>query len=156
VILLGYSDSDYAGDRNTRKSTTGYIFQIAGNTVCWRSKRQRNVSTSTVEAEYVALSTTAKQQIWLQNALQELRIDIPAALHTDNIRSIDLTNNPRISDKSKHIDVAYHHVRNLVQDGFINLLHVASQDNLADICTKALPRPQFCVLRDDVCVRMMC
>jgi len=154
VTLSGYSDSDYAGDRNTRKSTTGYIFQLAGNTVCWRSIRQRNVSTSTVEAEYVALSTTAKQQIWLQNALKELRIDIPAALNTDNIGSIDLTNNPRISDKSKHIDIAYHHVRNLVQDGIINLLHVASQDNLADICTKALPRPQFCVLRDNVCVRI--
>ena len=83
-----------------------------------------------------------KQQIWLQNALGEL-IDIPAALNTDNNGSIDLTNNPRISDKSKHIDIAYHHVRDVVEIGKVNLLHVASTDNLADICTKPLPRPQF-------------
>jgi len=68
--------------------------------------KQRCVSTSTVEAEYIALSTSVKQQLWLQNALNELHIDIPAAaLNTDNNGSIDLTNNPRISDKSKRIDI---------------------------------------------------
>jgi len=63
---------------------------------------------------------------------------------------MNLTNNPRISDKSKHIDIAYHHIRDLVEKGDINLFHVASEDNLADICTKALPRPQFCNLREKV------
>jgi len=77
------------GGRNDRKSTTGNIFQIADNTICWRSVKQRCVSTSTVEAEYVALSTTAKQQVWLQNALNELHIDIPTALSTDNNRFIE-------------------------------------------------------------------
>jgi len=150
VNLAGFSDADFGGDRNDRKSTTGYIFQLAGNTICWRSIKQRCVSTSTVEAEYIALSTTAKQQIWLQNALSELRIDIPAALSTDNSGSIDLTNNARISDRSKHIDIAYHHVRDLVDTGTINLLHVASVDNLADLCTKPLPLPRFLTLRDNV------
>jgi len=79
LTLAGYSDADYGGSRNDRKSTTGNIFQIADNTICWRSVKQRCVSTSAVEAEYVTLSTTAKQQVWLQNALNELRIDIPAA-----------------------------------------------------------------------------
>ena len=132
----------------TKTPTTGNIFQIAGNTICWRSVKQRCVSTSTVEAEYIAISTTAKQQIWLQNALSELRIDIPAALSTNNNGSIDLTHNPRISDKSKHIDIAYHHIRDLAEKGIINLLRVASEDNLADICTKALLRPQFRSLRE--------
>jgi len=105
-----------------------------------------------VEAEYIALSTTAKQQIWLLNALAELRLDseIPAALHTDNIGAIDLTSNPRISDKSKHIDIAYHHVRDLVENGMINVLHVPSEENLADICTKPLPRSRFIYLREKV------
>jgi len=150
VMLSGFSDSDFGGNRNTRKSTTGNIFQIAGNTICWWSVKQWCVSTSTVEAKYIAVSTTAKHQIWLQNALSDLRIDIPAALSTDNNGSIDLTNNPRISDKSKHIDITYHHIRDLVEKGIINLLHVASEDNLADICTKALPRPQFCTLREKI------
>jgi len=152
VTLSGYSDSDYGGDRNDRKSTSGNIFQIAGNTISWRSVKQRYVSTSTVEAEYIALLTTAKQQIWLLNALAELRLDseIPAALHTDNIGAIDLTSNPRISDKSKHIDIAYHHVRDLVENGTINVLHVPSEENLADICMKPLPWPRFTYLREKV------
>jgi len=152
VTLSGYSDFDYGGDRNNWKSTLGNIFQIAGNTISWWSVKQQCVSTSTVEAEYIALSTTAKQQIWLQNALAELRLDseIPAALHTDNIGAIDLTSNLHISDKSKHINIAYHHIRDLVENGIINLLHVPSEDNLADICTKPLPLPRFCTLRDDV------
>lgn len=83
VDLSGFSDSDYAGDRNDRKSTTSNLFQIAGNSICWRSVKQRCVSTSTVEAEYIALFTTAKQQIWLQNALAELHVDIPCALNVD-------------------------------------------------------------------------
>ena len=104
-----------------------------------------------MEAEYIALSTTAKQQLWLQNALNELHIDISAAaLQTDNNGTIDLTNNPCISDKSKHIDIAYHHVRDLVETGKINLLHVPSKDNLANINTKALPSPQFLYLREQV------
>jgi len=104
-----------------------------------------------VEAEYIVLSTTAKQQLWLQNALNELHIDLSAvALHTDNNGTINLTNNPRISDKSKHIDIAYHHVWDLVETGKINLLHVPSKDNLVDINTKALPRPQFLYLREQV------
>jgi len=86
-----------------------------------------------VEAEYIAFSTAEKQQIWLQNALGELRIDIPVALSTDKNGSIDLTNNPRISNKSKHIGIAYRHVRDLVERGIINLLHVTSNENLADI-----------------------
>jgi len=101
-----------------------------------------------VEGEYIALSTTAKQQLWLQNALNELHIDISAAaLQTDNNGTIDLTNNPRISD---NIDIAYHHVWDLVETGKINLLHVPSKDNLANINTKALPSPQFLYLREQV------
>jgi len=90
--------------------------------------------------------------VWLQNALAELRLDsdIPAALNIDNIGAIKLTNNPRISDKSKHIDIAYHYVRDLVENGIINLLHVPSEDNLADICTNSLPWPRFRTPQDDV------
>jgi len=151
LTLIGYSNTDYRGDRNDQKSTTRNIFQIAGNTICWRSVKQYCISTSIVEAEYIALSTTTKQQLWLQNALNELHIDLSAtALHTDNNGTIDLTNNLRISNKSKYIDIVYYHVWDLVETGKINLLHVPSKDNLADINTKALPTPQFLYLREQV------
>ena len=74
--LAGFADADYAGDRSDRKSTSGYIFQFASNTICWRAVKQRCTVTSTVEAEYIALSTAAKQHMWLLHALDELRISI--------------------------------------------------------------------------------
>jgi hypothetical protein len=151
IDLAGYSDADYAGDRSDRKSTSGYIFQLASNTICWRAVKQRCTATSTVEAEYIALSTAAKHHMWLQHALVELRLlHVPSALSTDNDGTIDLTLNPRISDRSKHIDVAYHHVRDLAETGKLTVLYVTSHDNLADICTKPLPGPRLSFLRNSV------
>lgn len=90
---------------------------------------------------------SAKQQIWLQNALRELSIkDIPSALSCDNVSSIDLSHNPRISDRSKH-NIAYHHIRELVNSGILTLLHIPGERNPADICTKALPGPRFSYLK---------
>ena len=116
--LAGYSDADYAGDRSDRKSTSGFIFHLATNAICWRAIKQRCTATSTVEA----LSTAAKQHIRLLHALEELRLSIPAALSTDSDGSIDLTINTQISDRSKHIEVAYHHVRDLVESGKLSVL----------------------------------
>ena len=104
-----------------------------------------------MKPEYISLSLAAKQQIWLQLALKELGFSsIPAALSTDGNGAVDLTQNPRISDRSKHIDVAYHHIRNLVESGKLVILHVPGSENLADICTKAMPGPKFSLLRDGV------
>jgi len=104
-----------------------------------------------VEAEYISTSLAAKQQLWLQYALKELGFtSIPSALSTDGEGAVDLTQNPRISDRSKHIDIAYHHVRDLVETGKLVVLHVPGSHNLADICTKAMPGPIFFMLRDGV------
>jgi len=146
IGTAGYADADYAGDR----SDSGYIFQFAANTICWRAVKQRCTATSTVEAEYIALSTAAKHYMWLQHALGELRVRVPTALSTDNGGSIDLTTNPRISGRSKHIDVAYHHVRDLAESGKLTVLYIPSHDNLADLCTKPLPSPRLSMLRDSV------
>jgi len=149
--LASFTDADYGSNRDDRKSTSGYIFQLAMNTICWRSRKQKCVATSTVEAEYLALSFTSKQQLWLQSALKELGFSaIPSALSTDNEGTVDLVHNPRISDHSKHIDIAYHHVRDLVETGKLTVLHVPGADNLADICTKALPGPRFRQLKEAV------
>ena len=104
-----------------------------------------------MEAEYISTSLAAKQQLWLQYALKELGFtSIPSALSTDGEGAVDLTQNPRISDRSKHIDIAYHHIRDLVETGKLVVLHVPGSDNLADICTKAMPGPIFFMLRDGV------
>ncbi len=72
--LTGYSDADWGGDASTRRSTTGYVFQIQGNTVTWCSKRQASVSKSTTEAEYVALSTACQEAVWLRRLLSDIGI----------------------------------------------------------------------------------
>ena len=151
LVLEGFTDSDHAACRDTRKSVSGYIFQLANCTISWRSRKQRSVATSSTEAEYMALAFSAKHQIWFQTALKELGYtDIPSALSTDNQGASDLTQNPRISDASKHIDIAYHFTRDLVEKGFLTVLHIPGERNPADICTKALPGPRFTFLRDMV------
>ncbi len=137
-------DSDFAGCRDTRRSTSGYIFQLGQATICWKSRKQRSVSTSTHEAEYMALCMSAKQHIWLKNAMNELGLkDIPSALSCDNNGAKDLAHNPRVGDRSKHIDVAYHFTRELVEKGELTILRIDSDDNPADICTKALKPDAF-------------
>jgi hypothetical protein len=143
LVLEGFTDSNFAACRDTRRSTSGYIFKLGGATISWRSRKQRSVATSTLEAEYMACTQAAKQHIWLKRALTELGYhNIPSALSCDNMGSIDLSENPRIGDRSKHIDIAYHFIRELVEIGALTILHIPSKLNPADLCTKALPGPQ--------------
>ena len=101
------------------------------------------VAHSTCEAEYMALSTATKQFFWIFQGLEQLlREKIPSALATDNTAAIELAQNPKISDATKHIDIAYHITREKIEDGTLSLLHVPSVDNLADFCTKGLPSPR--------------
>lgn len=123
---------------------------LGQNTICWRSRKQRCVSTSTTKAEYLALSTAAKQQVWLHSVLLELGQSMnnnPLMLHGDNKGTIELIKNPIISDRSKHIDVAYHYVRELYATKKLSVKHIPGVENPADICTKALPAPRLAYLR---------
>ena len=95
----------------------------------------------------MAASLASKHQVWLQNALSELGYpDIPSALFGDNNGSLDSLENPRISDWSKHIDIQYHYVWELIKKGILTFIHIPSKCNPADICTKALPGPRFSYL----------
>ena len=109
-ILSGYSDSDWAGDVDTRHSTSGYVFQVYGNTISWISKKQKTVARSTTEVEYVALSYATQEAIWLRRLLQELNEiqDDASIIYEDNRGAIELRKNPKFHDHTKHIDVAYH------------------------------------------------
>ncbi|KAH0607014.1 uncharacterized protein H6S33_003002 [Morchella sextelata] len=139
--LDGFSDSSYASDLDDRKSFSGYVFRLGKSAISWRSRKQKSVAVSTTEAEYMALSLAARQLVWIRNALHELQQQYQYFIHADNTGSIELCRNPRIHDQSKHIDVHYHYTREQLEAGTFEILYVPTEDNVADIMTKGLPKP---------------
>ncbi|KGQ02249.1 Retrovirus-related Pol polyprotein from transposon TNT 1-94 [Beauveria bassiana D1-5] len=143
--LRGFVDSDFAGCEDSRRSTTGWVFTLAGGPVSWSSQRQKTVATSTMDAEYNAAAEAAKEAVWIRNFINDLRIPgvhidtVP--LYIDNNSALKLTRNPEFHNRSKHIDVKHHFVREKVEEGVINTQRVNTRDNLADIFTKSLPKP---------------
>jgi hypothetical protein len=147
--VAGFSNSDYGNCVDTRRSVSGYIFRLGLSTISWRSQKQKSVSTSTTVPEYVALSKAATHFIWLKTALADLGFPgTPMAMFCDNRSTIDLAENHRISELSKHIDIHHHRVRELVHDRMLPLMYIPTTDNLADMCTKRLPEVQLSKLRD--------
>ena len=153
--LLGFSDSDWAGDVVTRRSTSGYVFQLGKSTISWCSKRQQTVAKSSTEAEYVALAMATQEVVWLRRLLSDLRIDIsaPTELREDNQGAIDLSRNPKHHGRTKHIDVSFHFTRERIATKEIDVKYVPSTMNLADVMTKPLPRVPFENFRDELGVR---
>jgi hypothetical protein len=143
--LQGFVDSDFAGCEDSRRSTTGWVFTLAGGPVSWSAQRQKTVATSTMDAEYIAGAEAAKEAVWIRNFINDLRIPrvhidtVP--LYIDNNSALKLTRNPEFHSRSKHIDVKHHFIREKVDEGIINTQRVSTKDNLADVFTKALPRP---------------
>ena len=144
LTLQAYSDADWAGDPTDRRSTTGYCFMLGDSLISWRSKKQTVVARSSTEAEYRALTATTVELIWLRWLLQDLGIDCSAAtqLHCDNLSAIQIAHNDVFHERTKHIEIDCHFIRQHVLQGTITLQSVSSQDQLADIFTKPLsPRP---------------
>jgi hypothetical protein len=148
-VLLGYSDSDHAGDINDRKSTSGVIFFLGNNIVSWSSQKQKAVAQSSCEAEYLAAGAAATQGVWLSRLLGELKGKSPAKFNllVDNMSAIALIKNPVHHDRSKHIDIKYHYIRKCYEDGMLDAQHVRTEEQLADILTKGLGYVRFIELR---------
>lgn len=149
--LVGYSDSDFAGDLDSRKSNTGYIFLMNGGPVTWASRKQNTTALSTTESEYMAASDAAKEILWLKQFL--LDIGEPqnyVTLYIDNQSAIKLIHNPVFHKRSKHIDVRYNFIREKVDEKIIIIKYVESLCQLADFLTKALPPCKFNFIRDSV------
>lgn len=107
-----YTDADWAGDLNTRQSTTGYVFLLGGGAVSWGSKKQRTVAVSTAEAEYTAVATGVRESMWMLELLKSFNLAAnPMPIYTDSQSAMGIANNPVISARSKHIDVQLHFVR---------------------------------------------
>lgn len=144
VELQVYADSDYAACPESRRSCSGYVGFVAGGCVSWRSHKQASVSTSSTEAEYRATYEGAQDAIWLRRLMSELGYPSSSAtpLKCDNQSSIALQRNPLFKNWSKHFEVKYHWIREKVEDGTIEPVYVPTAEMVADVCTKALHRPQ--------------
>lgn len=126
--LEGWSDSDYAGDLDDRKSTSGYVYKFGSGAISWSSKKQAIVTLSTTEAEFVAASSCACQGIWLRKILHHLYQTQRSCtkIYCDNSSSIKLSKNLVLHGRCKHVDVRYHFLRDLTKDGTIELMHCTS------------------------------
>ena len=153
--LIGYSDSDYAGDIDQRKSTSGMAFFLGSNLITWSSQKQRTVALSSCEAEYVSAAIAACQGVWLIAILDDIRMRsrCKVILRVDNMSAIALGKNPVFHERSKHIDTKYHFIRECIEMGTIEMEHVSTQDQLADIFTKALGRVKFKEMRQRLGMR---
>jgi hypothetical protein len=150
--LLGFTDADFAGDTETRRSTSGYVFLLNEGPVAWNSRRQKCVTLSTTEAEYVAACEATRECIWLKRLLRELTPDWIGAIPImcDNMSSIDLTKNPKFHQLTKHIHIRYHFIRWAQEEKEIDVRHISSKQQLADSFTKPLSNPRFSELRDAI------
>lgn len=149
-MLSGYSDSDLAGHVDDRRSTSGMAFYLNDSLVTWVSQKQRCVALSSCEAEFMAATTASCQAIWLRNLLRQVTGSCigPVVLYIDNKSAIDLAKNPVFHGRSKHIDIRYHFIRECVERGEIILRHVNTNEQRADVLTKAMSRAKFEGMRE--------
>ena len=143
--LCGYADSDFAGDLNDRKSTSGYIFMLNNGVISWSSKKQTVVALSTAEAELVALSHASQEAVWFRKLFRDfsLLINEPTVIFEDNQSTICIGNNNICSTKTKHVAIKHFYVRDLVELKEIELKYCPTDLMLADVCTKGLPKIKF-------------
>ncbi|KAJ9537516.1 hypothetical protein OSB04_030249 [Centaurea solstitialis] len=147
--LQAYTDSDFAGDMDSARSTSGYVFLMGEAAVAWSSRKQSVVTLSTTEAEYVAAAACACQCIWMKTILESFgqTQNKCSVVFCDNSSSIKLSKNPVFHGRTKHINVKFHFLRDLVKDGEIELVHCGSKDQIADIMTKPLKLDTYEQLR---------
>jgi hypothetical protein len=150
--LVGYSDADWGGCHETRRSTTGYVFTLGGAAITWASRLQPTVAQSSCEAEYMAMCAATREAVYLRLLLQELGVNTNSGtvIYVDNQGAIALAQNPAHHKLTKHIAIQYHFTRERVASGEITLAYMPTVDQLADILTKALPANKIPTLRDAI------
>lgn len=137
--IEGYVDADWASNKIDRKSYTGYVFKLSGCAISWKSIKQRTVALSSTEAEYMALSEASKEAIHLRNLLSELTGKLSCIIvYNDNQSALKLATNPVFHNRSKHIDVRYHFIREIIHENLINVEYLPTDEMIADILTKGL------------------
>ena len=135
LLLEAFSDADYAGDVVTRRSTTGYCVYLGGNLVSWRSKKQGVVARSSAEAEFRAATHGICELLWIRIILNDLRIEWqdPMKLYCDNKSAISIAHDPVQHDKTKHVEIDRHFIKEKIDAGNLQISHVSSEFQLADL-----------------------
>ena len=149
-MLHGFSDSDWEGSAQDQKSTSGFCFSMGSAVVSWSSRKQGSVALSTIEAEYISASGASREAIWLRKLLSDLfdsSLD-PIVIHCDNQSCVKFSENPMFHDRSKHIEMRYHYVRDMVQWRVVSLRYIPTDDQTADVSTKPLLKTKFEYFRD--------
>ena len=142
--LVAFTDSDWASDPNRRRSQTGFFLSLAGGLISWTSRAQKTIALSSTEAEYMALSDCSRQIVWMHTLMGELGYQLPAIpVHGDNQGSIFIASNPVTEKRSKHIDIRFHYIREVVDRGLVELYFINGEENPADLLTKNLGRVKF-------------
>ncbi|GAX84605.1 hypothetical protein CEUSTIGMA_g12026.t1 [Chlamydomonas eustigma] len=143
----GDCDADYAGDMDTRRSTTGYVFSMHGGAISWSSRLQPTIAMSSCKAEYMSAASAVKEALWLRKLAADLNLEVKTLnMYCNNQGSIKLLKHPIASARSKHIDVMHHFVRERVARGEVQFEYCNTEQMVADIFTKALPvtKLEFC------------
>lgn len=156
--MIAFTDADWAGDPNDRRSTTGFVIFLGTNPISWSSKKQQYVSRSSTEVEYRAMVVIAAKIVWLQQLLTDLHCPLvkKLVLCCDNISAMALSSNHVLHSHAKHIKIDCHFVREIVTNEDFLLQHVSSSQQVADVLTKGLCSPQFDYHYSNLCLVLLC
>lgn len=153
ACINAFSDSDFAGDTLTRKSTTGFLVYLGNSVISWNSQKQSVVALSTTEAEYITASETVREIVWVRRLISEISFskELNATLYMDNQSAIKLIKNPVFHKRSKYIDIRYHYIRDKYEQQDFLLEYINTNDQVADLLTKPLPRNRIELHRNKIC-----
>ena len=140
-----YTDADWAGSVTDRRSTSGYCAFVSGNLVTWRSKKQGVVARSSAKAEFRAAALGICEVLWIKRLLEDLKIQVPQPLklYCDNKSAIAIAHNPVLHDRTKHVEIDKHFIKEKLENGQICMPYLPTSEQIADCLTKGLPKNQF-------------